>query len=60
MDNWTKQEALYYTESQEVEEKLEVKDLIDNVQWNICKLEQLISLEMVEYTVGNINPNLST
>ncbi|KAH0701736.1 hypothetical protein KY290_016740 [Solanum tuberosum] len=59
MDNWTKQGALYYIEPQGVEEEVEVKELIQNGQWDIARLQQLLSQDMVECIVESIGPKLS-
>jgi len=59
MDNWTKQGALFYIEEQGVEEEVEVKEMILNGQWNTQRLQQLISLEMVNHIVDNISPILN-
>ncbi|KAH0688860.1 hypothetical protein KY289_016218 [Solanum tuberosum] len=59
MDNRTKQGALYYIEPQGVEEEVEAKELIQNGQWDIARLQQLLSQDMVECIVDSIGPKLS-
>ncbi|KAH0665329.1 hypothetical protein KY285_026535 [Solanum tuberosum] len=58
-DNWTKQGALYFLEDHTVgEEEIEVKKFITNEGWNIQKLGQVLSEELVEYITKFINPHL--
>ncbi|KAH0681225.1 hypothetical protein KY284_022310 [Solanum tuberosum] len=56
MDNWTKLRALYFIEPQGLDEEVEVKEMIQNAEWNIPRLRQIISEDMVEYIVEKINP----
>ncbi|KAH0757927.1 hypothetical protein KY290_021420 [Solanum tuberosum] len=56
MDNWTKLGALYFIEPQGLDEEVKVKEMIQNAEWNIPRLRQIISEDMVEYIVVNINP----
>uniref|UniRef100_M1BXK5 RNase H family protein n=1 Tax=Solanum tuberosum TaxID=4113 RepID=M1BXK5_SOLTU len=56
MDNWTKLGALYFIEPQGLNEEVEVKDMIQNEEWDIPRLRQMISEDMVNYIVENINP----
>lgn len=58
-DNWTKQGTLYYIENQEVgEDEMEVKEVIENGEWNEQKIKSLISNEMVDFIVEHINPKI--
>ncbi|KAH0696182.1 hypothetical protein KY289_013664 [Solanum tuberosum] len=59
MDNWTKQGALYYIEPQGVYEEMEVKEMILNGQWNIARLRQLLSHDMVDCILENISPTMN-
>ncbi|KAG5575937.1 hypothetical protein H5410_056071 [Solanum commersonii] len=60
MDNWTKQGALYYIEPQRVDEEVEVKEMILNGQWNIARLRQLLSHDMVDCILENISLTMNT
>lgn len=58
-ENWTGQEALYFTEGELAEdEELEVMDFIINDEWNEDELRTDISEEMVQRITMNIRPTL--
>lgn len=57
-DNWTKLGALYYIEPlNNSEEEIEVKELINNGEWNRQMLEEYLSdQELVEHICADIKP----
>lgn len=57
-DNWTRQGTLYYVEGENTtEDELEVRDFIENREWNLHKLRSKLFEEMVYYIVENIKPH---
>ncbi|KAH0761396.1 hypothetical protein KY290_017469 [Solanum tuberosum] len=56
-DNWTKQGALYYIEGNHAEEEeIEVREFINQGNWDIPKLRSKLSEEMIKHIVETIKP----